>query len=216
MVLPVLYSFRRCPYAIRARLAIYASGYQCQLREVILRNKPQAMIEASPKATVPILIEAENHIIDQSLDIMLHVLNIHDPLGWLANEPDKQQKLLHLIDKTETDFKPHLDLYKYASRSENPDPEVHRSKAFEFLNKLELRLSSDKHLFGKKQTLADLAILPFIRQFAQTDRTWFDAQHLPHLHPWLQQFENSDLRSNVMRKYAAWTPGDTETDFPDP
>ncbi len=213
---PVLYSFRRCPYAIRARLAIFVSQYQCQLREVLLRNKPQAMIDASPKATVPVLIEANNNIIDQSLDIMLHVLNIHDPLGWLANEPDKQQDMLCLIDQTETEFKPHLDLYKYASRSENPDPKLHRRRAFEFLNKLEFRLSSNNYLFGNELTLADFAILPFIRQFAQTDRTWFDAQHLPHLHPWLKEFENSDLRSNVMKKYAAWTPGDSEIGFPGP
>lgn len=216
MVLPVLYTFRRCPYAIRARLAIYASGYQCQLREVFLRDKPAAMIEASPKATVPVLIDKDNNIIDQSLDIMLHVLNTHDPMGWLVDEPDGQQKILQLIDETETKFKPHLDLYKYASRSENPNPELHRSRAFEFLNKLELRLSNNDYLFGAKKTLADFAILPFVRQFAQTDRSWFDKQHSPHLHPWLQEFENSDLRSNVMKKYAAWTLGDTEICFPDP
>lgn len=215
MDLPILYSFRRCPYAIRARLAIFSSCYQCQLREVILRDKPAAMIEASPKATVPVLIDEENNIIDQSLDIMLHVLSINDPMGWLADEPNEQQKMLLLIDETETNFKPHLDLYKYANQSENPDPELHRSRAFEFLNKLELRLSSNDYLFGRKLTLADFAILPFVRQFAQTDRVWFDAQHLPHLHPWLQEFENSDLRSNVMKKYAAWAPEDAEICFPD-
>jgi glutathione S-transferase len=216
MALPVLYSFRRCPYAIRARLAIYASGYQCQLREVFLRDKPAAMIEASPKATVPVLIVADNKIVDQSLDIMLHVLNTHDPMGWLADEADKQQNMLQLIDKTEIEFKPHLDLYKYASRSESPDPEFHRGKACEFLDRLELILSNNNHLFGAKQSLADIAILPFVRQFAQTDRNWFDEQDLLHLHSWLREFEDSDLRSNVMKKYTAWTPGDRELRFPDP
>ena len=215
MDLPVLYSFRRCPYAIRARLAIYTSRYQCQLREVILRDKPEAMIEASPKATVPVLIDEDNNIIDQSLDIMLHVLSIHDPMGWLADDPVKQQNMLQLIDETEIKFKPHLDLYKYASRSENPDPELHRKKAYEFLGRLELILSSNNYLFGERQSLADIAILPFIRQFAQTDRNWFDKQHLPYLHPWLREFESSDLRSNVMKKYTAWAPGDTEIRFPD-
>ena len=214
MSLPVLYSFRRCPYAIRARLAIYISGYQCQLREVLLRNKPEAMIIASPKATVPVLIKAENSIIDQSLDIMLHVLNIHDPEGWLGNGQDEQQSMLQLIDKTENNFKPHLDLYKYASRTENPDPDYHRGKACDFLNELELRLSGSNYLIAEKLTLADWAILPFIRQFAQTDRAWFDAQHWPHLHPWLQEFETSELRSNVMKKYKAWAPGDAEIYFP--
>lgn len=216
MDLPVLYSFRRCPYAIRARLAIYSSRYQCQLREVILRDKPAALIEASPKATVPVLIDTDNSVIDQSLDIMLHVLNIHDPLGWLADDQNEQQSMLRLIDETETKFKPHLDLYKYASRSENPEPELHRRRAWEFLDRLELILSNNNHLFGAKQSLADVAILPFVRQFAQTDRRWFDEQHLPHLHSWLQTFENSDLRSNVMKKYTAWVPGDPEIYFPNP
>ena len=215
MVLPVLYSFRRCPYAIRARLAIYTSRYHCQLREVILRDKPEAMIEASPKATVPVLISMENNIIDQSLDIMLHVLSIQDPMGWLGDDQGEQQNMLRLIDETEIKFKPHLDLYKYASRAKNPDPELHRRKAGEFLDKLELRLSNNNYLFGEKQSLADVAILPFVRQFAQTDRTWFDEQHWPQLHPWLREFENSDLRSSVMKKYAAWAPGDMEIYFPD-
>ena len=215
MTLPVLYTFRRCPYAIRARLAIYTSRYKCQLREVILRDKPAAMIEVSSKATVPVLIDPSNTIIDQSLDIMLHVLKTHDPMSWLANEPDRQQNMLQLIDETETEFKPHLDLYKYASRSESPDPELHRGRACEFLDKLELILSNSHHLFGTKQSLADIAILPFIRQFAQTDCSWFDEQELPHLHSWVREFEDSELRSNVMKKYKAWAPGDLEIRFPD-
>jgi len=214
MSLPILYSFRRCPYAIRARLAIYVSGYQCQLREVFLRNKPEAMISASPKATVPVLIETNNSVIEQSLDIMLHVLRIHDPEGWLGNKQDQQQEMLQLIDRTEEDFKPHLDLYKYANKAENPNPQYHRSKASKFIDELELRLSSGNYLSGEKLCLADWAILPFIRQFAQTDRNWFDAQHWPHLHPWLQEFEASKLRSNVMKKYSPWAPGDTEMYFP--
>jgi glutathione S-transferase len=212
--LPILYTFRRCPYAIRARLAIYISGYQCELREVILRDKPEAMIEASPKATVPVLVLADDNIIDQSLDIMLHVLSTNDPMGWLGIKPDTQLDMLRLIDETENDFKPHLDLYKYASRSTNPDPELHRTRACKFLDKLELLLSANKHLFGKKLSLADFAILPFVRQFAQTDRAWFDVQHRPLLHPWLREFENSDIRSNVMEKYPAWTTGDEKTYFP--
>ncbi len=215
MNLPVLYTFRRCPYAIRARLAIYISRYQCQLREVVLRNKPKAMIEASPKATVPVLDIGDNIIIDQSLDIMLHVLGTNDPMGWLGSEPDAQQDMLQLINDTEADFKPHLDLYKYASRSENPDPEFHRCRACEFLDKLEFLLADNDYLFGQKLSLADFAILPFVRQFAQTDRTWFDAQHWPHLHPWLRGFENSEIRTKVMKKYTAWAPGDMETYFPD-
>ena len=214
MGLPVLYSFRRCPYAIRARLAIQVSNYQCQLREVLLRDKPVAMLTASPKATVPVLIISDDRIIDQSLDIMLHVLGISDPQGWLNVDRTTRNQIVELIEDTETRFKPHLDEYKYASRSMNPDPEYHRGKACEFLVELERRLCDNQFLFGEIMSLADAAILPFVRQFAQTDRQWFDRQAFPKLHPWLNTFESSQLRSIVMNKYAVWAPGDAETRFP--
>ncbi len=212
MTLPVLYSFRRCPYAIRARLAIQASRFECQLREVLLRDKPPEMIAASPKATVPVLILPDDRIIDESLDIMLHVLGINDPYGWLDSE------LLHdgleMIKATETQFKPHLDQYKYASREEDPRPEYHRQIAGEFLYALDARLATSRFLSGEKMLLADAAILPFVRQFAQTDRPWFDDQKWSNLHRWLKAFEGSDLRLSVMNKYPAWKPHDADTIFP--
>lgn len=212
MSLPILYSFRRCPYAIRARLAIQVSGFSCHLREVILRDKPAALIAASAKATVPVLVLADGKIIDQSLDIMLHVLDIHDPMNWLDTKIKMQA--LELIEATQSQFKPHLDLYKYASRAEKPEPELHRGKACEFLGELDAMLMENSFLLGKEMSLADAGMLPFVRQFAQTDRAWFDKQVWENLHAWLQAFEGSDLRNNVMGKYARWNAGDEGQPFP--
>lgn len=213
MNLPVLYSFRRCPYAIRARLAIQISGFSCHLREVLLRDKPAALIAASAKATVPVLVLPNGEIIDQSLDIMLHVLNIHDPLNWLDAKIKTQA--LDLIGVTESQFKPHLDMYKYASREAKPEPEFHRGKAVEFLDGLEGKLLGRSFLLGEHMSVADAGILPFVRQFAQTDRQWFDKQNLPKLHDWLRTFERSELRNNVMGKYARWNGDEKEQLFPE-
>ncbi len=212
MVLPVLYSFRRCPYAIRARLAIQASRFECKLREVLLRDKPSEMIIESPKATVPVLILPDERVIDESLDIMRHVLGTNDPYGWL--DSNWLHASLELIEATETQFKPQLDQYKYASREDNPKPEYHRQIAGEFLYELDARLASSTFLVGEKMLLADAAILPFVRQFAQTDRPWFDDQKWSNLHRWLKAFEGSDLRLRVMNKYPAWKPDNAETIFP--
>lgn len=213
MSLPVLYSFRRCPYAIRSRLAIQVSGFSCHLREVLLRDKPDELIAVSSKATVPVLVLPDGAVIDQSLDIMLHVLNIHDPTNWLDSVV--LTGALELIEATEKLFKPHLDLYKYASRAANPEPEFHRAKAVEFLDELEARLVETPFLLGNKMSLADAAILPFVRQFAQTNRPWFDRQDLPKIHVWLRAFEKSELRNNVMGKYDRWCVGDEELVFPE-
>ncbi len=212
MNLPVLYSFRRCPYAIRARLAVQVSGFSCHLREVLLRDKPAALIAASAKATVPVLVLPDGKIIDQSLDIMLHVLDIHDPMNWLDAKIKTQA--FELIEATQTQFKPHLDLYKYASRAVKPEPEYHRGKASDFLDELNVKLSQRSFLLGEEMSLADAGILPFVRQFAQTDREWFDKQAWSKLHDWLQAFEGSELRNNVMGKYGRWIEGDEEQIFP--
>ncbi len=212
--LPILYSFRRCPYAIRARLAVSISQTRCQLREVILRDKPVEMTAVSPKGTVPVLIGADGTVIEQSLDIMLNALNSNDPEGWLGTGDLQLTKMLQLIEDTEVQFKPHLDRYKYSTRYEDSSQEDEREMAGQFLYRLDALLSKNAYLSGNKPLLDDMAITPFVRQFAQSDRKWFDEQPWSNLNRWLRKFENSDLFLSVMVKYSAWKPGDPVTIFP--
>ena len=212
--LPVLYSFRRCPYAMRARLALAAAQQACELREVVLRAKPAEMIAASAKATVPVLVLANGTVIDESLDIMLWALSQNDPNALLPAGPQRDA-ILALIALNDGPFKARLDRYKYPNRyPDEPNGEIARDAALPWLNELNERLASHAYLFGPQQSLADLAIAPFIRQFAQTDRAWFDAQALPHLQQWLEAFLVSPAFTQVMQKYEAWAPGNEIIVFP--
>lgn len=206
---PILYSFRRCPYAMRARMALLISGTPVRLREVVLRDKPKEMIAASPKATVPVLVQNDGAVIDESLAIMHWALDRHDPNGWLENEAAGDD----LIAEADSDFKDNLDRYKYPTRYDDVDPIVHRSAGLEFLMKLEKRLAANDQLLGNRASLADFAIFPFIRQFANSDRNWFDVQSLPALQNWLAAHLESDLFTTVMTKYAQWKTGDAEPLF---
>ncbi|MBT3991612.1 MAG: glutathione S-transferase [Rhodospirillaceae bacterium] len=210
---PVLYSFRRCPYAMRARMALFASSQACELREVLLRDKPLEMIEQSPKATVPVLVLEEGEVLEQSLDIMLWALNQNDPDHWLEPEGASLEDMLALIQATEGEFKGNLDRYKYANRYAGADPLHHRSEAEKFLKQLEARLADSAHLFDSNPTLADYAIAPFIRQFANTDRDWFDAAPYPNLQKWLENFLAQEPFTAVMAKYPVWQAGDAATLF---
>ncbi|SDD37975.1 glutathione S-transferase [Kordiimonas lacus] len=211
---PILYSFRRCPYAMRARLAIANAGVGVKLREVVLRDKPAHMLEISPKGTVPVLQLADGTVIDESLDVMRWALEQHDPDGWLTPEAGTLADTLALIAGCDGDFKHHLDRYKYAARYEDVDPIEHRKAAEVFLAKLEARLNDGAWLFGSRACLADYAVLPFIRQFASVDRAWFDSAPYPALHAWLKAFMDGDFFKSVMNKYPQWQPGDAEADFP--
>jgi len=210
---PILFSFRRCPYAIRARMALYISGQTCELREVVLRNKPAEMIELSPKATVPVMQLETGEVLEESLDIMLWTLAKNDPGGWLQPELGTLDDMIALIEEADGPFKDNLDRYKYAPRYENADPEVHRKEAEKFLHVLNERMENSKYLFGNRPALADYAIAPFIRQFANTDRAWFDAAPYPHLQSWLEAFLSTELFNQVMDKYPAWQAGDAPTHF---
>ena len=212
---PILYSFRRCPYAMRARMALYVSGQTCELREVVLRNKPTEMIELSPKATVPVLQLQTGDVLEQSLDIMLWTLGNNDPEGWFEPELGTRDDMLALIEEADGDFKENLDRYKYANRYEDADPAHHRSEGEKFLTILDAQLTGKTYLFGSKPALADYAIAPFIRQFANTDRAWFDAAPYPHLIKWLEAFLNSAPFTEVMSKYPAWAVGDDRMLFGD-
>ncbi len=211
--LPVLYSFRRCPYAMRARLALFVSGQPCQLREVVLRNKPQALLDASPKATVPVLVLPDGVVIDESLDIMLWALQRHDPEQWLAPEAGTVEDMLALIRENDGPFKANLDRYKYPNRYDLESGDLHRDQALEWLCGLDERLAQTEWLFGATPALADRAIAPFVRQFANTDRDWFDKQDWPNLKKWLERFLSGSLFASIMNKYPAWEPGQDVTVF---
>lgn len=214
MSLPVLYSFRRCPYAMRARLAILSAGFECRLREVVLRDKPAEMLEASPKGTVPVLVLEDGTVIDESLDVMLHALDTHDPDKWLLPEEGSLDEMRALIAETDGGFKHHLDRYKYAARYEDADFEHHRNEGAAFLKRLDERLAARDQLFGARITLADMAIMPFVRQFANADRAWFDTQPMPHLQRWLAGHLESARFRAVMPKFEQWKTGDDEPVFP--
>lgn len=196
---PVLYSFRRCPYAMRARLALAISGTRYELREVKLSDKPAAMMAASPKGTVPVLQLAGGSVIDESLSIMRWALGRCDPEAWLARD---DPALIAINDRA---FKHDLDRYKYPERHDS-DPMAHRRAGLGFLRELDARLAVDGQLCGPVRGLADAAIIPFVRQFAAVDRGWFDAQMLPALKTWLAGYLASGLFDRVMLRVVPWSP----------
>ncbi len=207
---PVLWSFRRCPYAMRARLAVAASGVLCELREIVLRDKPEAFLQASPSATVPCLKTTEDTI-DESYDIMLWALQQNDPEGWLFL-PDEGQSLIKACDGP---FKTALDRYKYSTRYQGADALEERSKAGAFIAQLDAQLAGQPWLFGANATLADMAILPFVRQFAHVDLDWFAAQPWPNTQAWLERFKASPRFALIMRKYPQWQAGVAGHAFPE-
>jgi len=205
--LPVLYSFRRCPYAMRARLALAISGEACELREVVLKAKPAELIRASAKASVPVLVLPNGEVIDQSLDIMRWALQRNDPAQWLPEKHEQAAPIQALIDDCDQTFKHHLDRYKYPNRYDGADALQHRAAAAVWLQRLGQQLTPEGWLFGPTASLADMAIAPFVRQFAQTDPLWFEQQDWPALQAWLSRIVSSALFDSVMHKYPAWQSG---------
>lgn len=212
---PVLYSFRRCPYAIRARMALLAAGQSVELREVVLRDKPEHMLQLSPKGTVPVLWLPDDTVIEESLDVMRWALAQADPLGWLPKEPELLTRTLALITRNDDEFKFHLDRYKYASRYEGADAEEHRAAAGQFLEALEAILTAQPFLHGDQRGLADAAIMPFVRQFANADPQWFDQAPYPQLQSWLAQELTDPCFTSVMQKHRPWRADDAPVHFPD-
>lgn len=206
--LPLFWSFRRCPYAIRARLALLSAGQPVALREIRLRDKPQAFLDASPSATVPNLELAEGTV-DESLDIMRWALGQNDPDHLL----DMSEVGWELIAQSDGPFKRALDHTKYAVRYPDVDSAVEREKASGFLYELNTRLTRHHYLMGDACSIADLAIFPFVRQFAFIDRGWFDAQPWPELIRWLEEFLQSSLFEQAMVKVPVWEEGADEVIF---
>ena len=211
---PILYSFRRWPYAKRARMALLSSGIEVELREVVLRDKPSHMLKLSPKGTVPVLWLADGTVIDESLDVMLWALQERDPEHWLPAERTNHAEALALIARNDDEFKFHLDRYKYPSRYEGAVGEEHRTAAESFLGTLEERLTQTPYLLGSQRTFLDAAILPFIRQFANTDRAWFDEAPYPALRGWMTRELEAPSFTGMMRKYPQWQAGFPGADFP--
>ena len=198
---PILYSFRRCPYAMRARMGLVGAGIQYEHREITLRDKPAHMLEISPKGTVPVLSTPNGRVIDESLDIMLWALDQNDPHRWLDGA---RIDMFNLIERNDTTFKPLLDRYKYPNRYPDEDCTSVLDDAATILNDLDQRIKANGALSGENETIADIAIFPFIRQFAHVDRDWFNAQKQQYLQKWLEEHLTSELFTRTMKKHATW------------
>ncbi len=192
---------------MRARLAVLSSRTVCEIREVKLSAKPAEMIEVSPKATVPVLVLPDGRVIDESLHIMRWALGANDPEHWLAGDDPA------LIAANDGPFKHHLDRYKYPNRH-GSEPADHRAACMALLEPIEARLAASDYLGGKTMGFADAAIMPFVRQFAETDRAWFDAQPIPHVRQWLSNQLESARFEAVMVRVDPWRPGDAPVLFP--
>jgi len=193
-----LYSYRRCPYAMRARMALVSAGIQCEVHEIDFKNKPAAMLEISPKGTVPVLHTADGAVIDESREIMIWALSQNNPENWFDCDKDDADAL---INKNDGAFKAALDWYKYPARFEGEDCSGARELGLQFILKLNARLANHAQLMGDKTTVTDIAIFPFIRQFAAVDREWFDGQDIAPLHAWLDGHVNSTRFKHIMQKH---------------
>jgi glutathione S-transferase len=201
-MLPILYSYRRCPYAMRARMALSYAGIPVETREISLKDKPAHMLQVSAKGTVPVLVLANGQVIDQSLEIMRWALQQHDVDGWLSADP---QHAALLMAENDGSFKQNLDRYKYAVRFPEHAAEDYRQQGELFLDKLEQQLQQTSFLLSNKISLADIAIFPFIRQFSAVDADWFESSDYIKLKSWLQCMVESDLFQGVMVKYPTYT-----------
>jgi len=199
MALPILYSFRRCPYAMRARMSIVRTQFQVELREVILRDRPEHMMEISPKGTVPVLLLEDGTVIEESLEIMQHVLH------WTLSEEEQ-----HWVSRNDDEFKFHLDRYKYPNRYEDVDEVEQRTAASAYLMDLDERLASKTAI---SEALSD-ALFPFVRQFANHDRDWFDVQPWANVLEWLAKNLESEAFKLCMKKHKQWVDGDAFVQFP--
>lgn len=196
-MLPILYSYRRCPYAMRARMVLKYADVAVEIREISLKDKPKSMLEVSPKATVPVLVLQDGTVLEESLDIMRWALQQRDSEGWLNADSELTQQL---IAENDGSFKQALDKYKYAIRFPEQSAETYRTQGEVFLQKLESLLNLSAFLLKDQVSQADIAIFPFIRQFSGVDATWFEAAPYPKLKAWLKGLVDSELFVSIMEK----------------
>ena len=197
LIKPRLYTYRRCPYAIRSRLALHQANIDYESIEISLKDKSSEFLALSPKGTVPVLVDIDGAVIEESLEIMLWALNQNDPACWLLNDENISCKL---IDENDLNFKKNLDRYKYADRFPEHSKEYYRSQCEIFLNLLNDKLQSNLCLMAKRISLADVAIFPFIRQFSLVDEDWFLNSKYQELKKWLNDFKNTEMFQEVMKK----------------
>ena len=211
-LLPRLYSFRRCPYAMRARLALLFAELPVELREIVLKNKPSQMLAISPKGTVPVLQLPEGKVIEESRDIMVWALEHNDKQGLLDAKLIKQAN--DLLDKNDHEFKHWLDHYKYADRYPEMSQAEYQERGEIFLQSLEALLNKNAYLLGDSISIADIGIMPFVRQFAHVDRDVFYGLPYPKLQSWLQDWLEHPLFKQAMTKFDPWQEGDEVIIFP--
>ncbi|MBH0064756.1 glutathione S-transferase [Psychrobacter sp. SZ93C1] len=204
--LPCLYSFRRCPYAMRARLGLLFAELPVELREITLKNKPEQMLAISPKGTVPVLQLLDESVIEESAEIMMWALEQKDPQGLLDESVLSQGK--SLIAQNDNEFKQWLDRYKYADRHPEMTQTEYRQKGEVFLQDLEVLLTNNTYLLGNSVTVADIGIMPFVRQFAHVDRDIFYSLPYPKLQLWLKNWLAHPLFIQAMTKFQPWQEGD--------
>lgn len=198
LIKPRLYTYRRCPYAIRSRLALYQAKITYEPIEISLKHKSSEFLALSPKGTVPVLVDIDGAVIEESLEIMLWALSQHDPECWLLNDENASRKL---IDENDFNFKKNLDRYKYADRFPEHSKEYYRSECEIFLNLLNDKLQSNNYLMAERISLADAAIFPFVRQFSLVDEDWFLNSKYQELKKWLYNLINTQMFQEVMRKH---------------
>jgi len=212
-MLPLLYSLRNCPYAMRARVAIFKAKQTVLLRDIVLSNKPIDMVTASPKGTVPVLVLSNGIVIEESLEVMLWAFAQSDPNDLLHRHIDERFEknkgntlinMLELINEFDRDFKNCLEQYKCAKRYKEGNIEQCREACEFYLQKLEQRLTHHLYLFSDKESLADIALLPFIRQFAKIERQWYLQSPYPMVRKWLGNYLQSPMFTKVMAKYPLW------------
>lgn len=202
-ILPILYSFRRCPYALRARMSLAYAGIDCELREVDLKNKPADMLAVSPKGTVPVLVLSDEQVIDESLDVMRYAVAQHDPDNWgLELDADIERTFIK-------EFVPAVMRYKYPERyaDEGVATEQRRVHVERYLADMNNRLTRMPFLCADRLTFSDVAVFPFFRQCRLVDADWFDGQPYAALHTWLDYLLSSDFYVQVMQKSDPWQPG---------
>lgn len=192
-------------------MAIYTSQQKCEIREVLLKDKPPSMLGYSSKGTVPVLVLQSGNVIDESLDVIDWALNLNDPYNWKRSKD--LQKTKELIEINDGDFKFHLDRYKYSKRYKNEDPNFHKEKCLTFIKMINEELKDSKYIYDNEISYIDISLLPFIRQFRIADNEWFDELPYENVKSWLSNFLNSELLKSIMSKYDLWKEGDEVTIF---